>query len=86
MEKFEIQVPEELLKDLGLRLANVRWPDQKENSGWQRGTDKYYLQELVAYWLNGYDWRVQERELNQFNQFKCKVDGTEIHFIYEKGK
>jgi pimeloyl-ACP methyl ester carboxylesterase len=85
IEQFKIQVPDEVLDDLNQRLASVRWPEQKEGSGWQRGTDKDFLQELVTYWRNGYDWRARERELNQYKQFKCEVDGVNIHFIYEKG-
>jgi pimeloyl-ACP methyl ester carboxylesterase len=86
IEKFNIRVPDEIQNDLKLRLDIVRWPDQKEGSSWRRGTDKSYLQALVSYWRNDYDWRVQEKALNQYNHFKCEIDEIDIHFIHEKGK
>lgn len=86
IEKFYIQVPDEVLDDLKYRLEHVRWPDQLENSDWERGTDINYLKSLISYWRDQFDWRAQEKELNRFSQFRCNVDGIDIHFIHEKGK
>lgn len=44
------------------------------------------MKELVDYWQNKYDWRAQEAELNQFDQFRAEIHGAGIHFIYERGK
>jgi pimeloyl-ACP methyl ester carboxylesterase len=40
---------------------------------------------LITYWRTGYDWRAQERSLNQFHHFRATVDGTRLHFIHERG-
>ena len=53
---FEINVPDEVLVDLDERLSRTRFPVQIGES-WKYGTDRAYLQELVSYWLNEYDWR-----------------------------
>ncbi len=83
---FRIEVPDEVLADLEDRLRRTRWPDQVPGSGWDYGTDMAYLKELVAYWLDGFDWRAQEAKLNAFPQFKTQVDGVDIHFVHVKGK
>jgi epoxide hydrolase len=81
---FEINVPDEVLTDLNARLARTRFPDQIDNTGWDYGTDVAYLRTLVAYWRDSFDWRAQERRLNQFAQFKTRIDGLEIHFIHQR--
>ena len=84
-ERFSIQIPEDVLIDLKYRLDHIRWPDQLENVAWERGTEKGYLQSLVSYWREQYDWRAQEAELNRLPQFRCTVDGVDVHFIHERG-
>ncbi len=86
IKKFNIQVSDEVLNDLKYRLDNIRWPEQLENSSWERGTNINYLKSLVSYWNDEFDWRAQEKELNRFSHFRCNVDGIDIHFIHEKGK
>lgn len=85
-EPFTIAVPEETLTDLRERLSRVRWPNDFNNADWAYGTNKAYLMELVDYWLNGYDWRKTEREINAFANYKTTIDGMPIHFIHEPGK
>ncbi len=75
-----------VLDDLQSRLSQTRWPDAPENIGWKYGTDPVFLQNLVAYWQNGYDWRKQEATLNQFPQFTVEIDGLTIHFLHIKSK
>src|SRR6476660_4009303 len=65
---FKIQVPEETLRDLKARLARTRFPDEIPGTGWDYGTDLTYLKSLVAYWRDRFDWRAQERKLNEFDQ------------------
>jgi microsomal epoxide hydrolase len=58
---FKIQVKQEILDDLKARLVRTRWPDEADGAGWLQGTSLSYMKELVDYWLNNFDWRVQER-------------------------
>jgi epoxide hydrolase len=83
---FTIHVPDAALQDLKARLRNARYPQELTGTGWDYGTDLAYLKSLVAYWQNGYDWRAQERKLNELPQFKTTIDGLEIHFIHKKSK
>ncbi|MEE9280200.1 MAG: epoxide hydrolase family protein [Myxococcota bacterium] len=84
MEKFEVSVPDAVLEDLQLRLANPRFPDQLEGAGWDYGTELEYLRELVDYWRYEFDWRAQEKILNRFAQYKTRIDDLEIHFVHAK--
>jgi microsomal epoxide hydrolase len=66
--------------------VRTRFPDELEGAGWTYGTNLAYLKELVAYWRDKFDWRAQERRLNQFEQFKTNIDGVDIHFIHRRSK
>jgi microsomal epoxide hydrolase len=43
------------------------------------------MQRLCAYWVNQYDWRKWEAELNRFPQFIANAGGLDIHFYREDG-
>jgi epoxide hydrolase len=81
---FKIAVPDAVLTDLKERLARTRFPSEIEGSGWDYGTNLAYLRELVTYWRTTFDWRVQERRLNQLPQFKTQIDGLDLHFIHKQ--
>jgi len=83
---FKIHVADDVLRDLKARLAQARFPDGLDGTGWDYGTNLPYLKELVTYWRNAFDWRAQERRLNQFDQFKTNIDGLDIHFIHQRSK
>ncbi len=86
VEPFKIDVPQQVLDDLRERLKRTRWPDEIPGTGWSRGVDLAYMKELVAYWLDEYDWRKEEARLNRYEHFKADVDGAAIHFLKENGK
>jgi pimeloyl-ACP methyl ester carboxylesterase len=82
---FTIRVPDATLDDLKQRLARPRFPDPLQPD-WSYGTDLAYLKELVTYWRDRFDWRAQERRLNQLEQFTTTIDGLQIHFIHRRSK
>lgn len=86
MEPFTVNIPESVITDLKNRLQNARWPGEPENSGWNYGTNETYLKELAHYWINNYDWRMHEQQLNQHPQYIALIDGILIHFQYIRGK
>jgi len=86
VERFHIHVSDEILDDLQYRLRHIRWPDQVEDTGWERGTELSTLKSLVSYWRDQYDWRAQESALNRFSQYRCHIDGIDVHFVHERGK
>ena len=86
VEPFRIAVPQATLDDLAERLARTRWPGALDGAGWEDGTSRAYLHELVAWWQTGFDWRAQEAAINRFPQFRATVDGVGLHFVHVRGK
>ena len=86
IEKFTINVPEEVIADLRRRLVATRWPDEIENAGWEYGSSLGYMRSLVDYWMNAYDWRRHEAAVNQLPQYRVAIDGLRVHFVHVRGK
>ena len=85
-DPFEIHVSDAELEDLHRRLESVRWPGDTPGEVWSYGTDRGYLEELIAYWRDDYDWRQHEAELNAFDHYTTTVEGQLIHFIHQVGR
>ena len=85
IQPYEVHISDEVLEDLKERLARTRWPDEIEGADWDYGSNLAYIRELCDYWLNDFDWREREREINEFDHFRAEVDGLGIHFIHAKG-
>ncbi|MFA7199646.1 MAG: epoxide hydrolase family protein [Methanoculleus sp.] len=86
VHSFIINIPEHVLDDLRERLMHTRLPDEVEGAGWDYGTNLGYMQEVVDYWQNRFDWRAAEAELNRYRHFRTEIAGAGIHFIHERGK
>jgi microsomal epoxide hydrolase len=82
LEPFRVDVPQATLDDLSDRLRRTRFPNEITGIGWEQGAALSYLQDVVRYWLEGYDWRAQEAAINRFDQFTTTVDGQLIHFLH----
>jgi pimeloyl-ACP methyl ester carboxylesterase len=83
---FTITIDQAVIDDLRDRLANTRWMMPSTSGNWDRGADIPYMQSLVRYWHDEFDWRAQEAAINRLAHFKTEIDGTSIHFIHERGK
>jgi len=83
---FTINVEETLLDALKISLQNTRYFDSIEGVGWDYGTPPNFTKELVEYWRTQYDWRENEKILNQYNHFKTNIYGIDVHFIHVKAK
>jgi len=80
VEPFRIRVADGVLDDLRARLRRTRWPDQLPGIGWEQGTDLHWLQRLVSYWADEFDWRAWERKLDALNHFTWEG----IHFVHQR--
>lgn len=81
---FKIAIGDAQLDDLKRRLRATRWPDKETPGDWSQGIPLQYMQEVVAYWAETYDWRAREASLNRFEQFRTTIDGLGIHFIHHR--
>jgi pimeloyl-ACP methyl ester carboxylesterase len=79
---FTLAVDEAVLGDLRRRLHAVRWPDKETAPPWEQGTPLADMQRLRDYWLNRYDWRRCEAQLNALGQHHTRIDGLDIHFLH----
>jgi pimeloyl-ACP methyl ester carboxylesterase len=81
-----IAVPERELDDLRERLARTRWPERETVGDWSQGAPLAYVQDLCAYWADGYDWRRAEGALNAAGSFRTELDGLGIHFLHARSR
>jgi len=86
IERFTIAIPDAALADLKSRLSHTRWPDEISGIGWQQGAALDYMQRLITYWRDTYDWRTEEAALNRFAHFRAEINGQVVHFIHERAK
>jgi len=82
IQPFRIQIPAADLADLADRLERTRFTGELPGVGGEYGVSLEYVQGLVEYWKNGYDWRVHEARLNAYPQFTTEIDGQTIHFLH----
>lgn len=82
IQPFQIEVPEQQLVDLRQRLALTRLPEKETPDDWSQGVPLSYMQEVLQYWQNDYDWRRCEARINEFPQFITSIDGLDIHFLH----
>jgi pimeloyl-ACP methyl ester carboxylesterase len=85
-DRFAITIPQDALDDLDRRLRHVRWAADLDNNDWRYGTQANYLQELVAYWRDEYDWRAHESEMNKWVHYRTQVDGVPVHYLRVTGR
>jgi hypothetical protein len=70
--RFTVNIPQETLDDLRLRLKGIRWIDGVSGAGWDYGTNLDYLKELLEYWQARFDWRAQEDFYQSFFALPCR--------------
>jgi pimeloyl-ACP methyl ester carboxylesterase len=83
---FHIDVPEEALVDLRLRVQGTRWPDKETVPDPSQGVQLATMQKLARYWSTDYDLRRFEARLNALPQFMTEIDGLDIHFIHVQSR
>jgi epoxide hydrolase len=79
---FRIEIPDAALEDLHDRLGRTRLPEAEPVDDWSQGIPLAYIEEIRAYWADGYDWRTTETRLNRLPQFRTEIDGLGIHFVH----
>jgi len=85
LEPFRIEVSDDVLSDLKLRLASVRWPNEPKAARWRYGADLAWMKQVVEHWRTSYDWRQAEARINRWPQYRVPIEGKRIHFILEHG-
>ena len=86
---FRIHVPQGTINAIAKKVHDYEWHEMPSGPGledsWAYGANLGFMKRLTRYWLENYDWRKWEAELNRFPQFTAAVDGIDIHFYREEG-
>ncbi len=84
---FQVSIPQSKLDTIRqqLQCASVGYAPDDDRS-WKYGTDARYLAEFRDYWLDRYDWRKAEAQLNRFPQFKAPIEDLDVHFYHVRGQ
>ena len=82
---FKINIPDKTLEEIYNKVKNYPWHEMPDDGGWKYGSNLDYMKEISSYWVNDFDWRKHEVEINKFSNFTTIVDDIEMHFIHEKG-
>ena len=85
MQPFVLNIGSNILEEISNRLNSTRLPEDFGNQDWRYGTEKSYLEGLLEYWINDYDWKNTEEEINFFPNFICEINDIPIHFLLVKG-
>ncbi|XP_056620289.1 epoxide hydrolase 1 [Triplophysa dalaica] len=83
---FKIDTTLEEIEDLHQRLDQTRTFPSLEESQFHYGFNSRYLEKVVSYWRNDFDWRKQVDKLHRYPHFKTKIDGIDIHYVHVKPK
>lgn len=91
---FSLHVPESLLETTKEKLELARYPVELEDvDDWSHGSQVDDVRRLAKYWLEDYDWRLEEQKINStFKQFRVLIDththhGTQlIHYAHHPSK
>jgi len=52
---------------------------------WTLGVPKSELEPVLDYWMEEYNWREQERQINDtLPQFRAAINGTRLHFVHRR--
>jgi len=100
--KFQVNIPEEELSRLKRKLEDYELPNEDiiPDAGWSYGVSLDWVKSLKKYWLEEYDWRKTEGEINQcalyllsrilclntfrWDNFKVVIEDVHVHFVHQR--
>ena len=86
IQPFAVAVDTTVLDDLRARIRRTRLPGAAPGEPWAQGTDRDWLDALLGYWADGFDWRAAERELNRFAHYRARIGDDVVHFVHERAR
>jgi microsomal epoxide hydrolase len=86
LRSFRVNIPQAKIDHIIKRVREAQWPDRLDTDDWRYGANWDYMRSLAKYWVEQFDWRKAEANLNRYPQFLARVGDYDIHFYYEKGR
>lgn len=87
---FKISVSDADIEIVKLKLSLATYPDEVDFSDdWAYGAPLSDVKRLAKYWQHDFDWREQEKKLNQLPHFTTDISvdnfgDLNIHFLHQK--
>ena len=85
IKKFKVNVSIKTLNNIYKKVREFPFNDIQQMNGWLHGTNHAYLKKISKYWTSKFNWKLQEKKINKFNNYITNVDGINIHFIKQNG-
>ena len=85
IKPFKINISNDVLESIYSKVKKYPWHEMPNDGDWQYGTNLNYMKEISKYWVNEFNWRKHEIEINKFSNFKTIINDIDLHFIHEKG-
>ena len=82
---FKVSISDKVIKDIQNKIIKYPWHEMPIDGGWEYGTNLNYMKEIADYWVNKFDWKKYEDQINKFSNFTTNISDIDIHFIHEKG-
>ena len=86
LRPFRVYIPQAKIDHIIKRVREAQWPDRMDADDWRYGANWDYMKSLSKYWVEQFDWRKAEANLNRYPQYLARVDDYDIHFYYVKGR
>ena len=86
LRPFEVAWDRDTLARVTAQASAFRRPRVPEKAGWRYGCDPAFLDELRAYWLDGFDMASAAVELNRFPQGLVTIEGLDLHVVHVVGE
>lgn len=84
---FKINFNDTMISDLKQRIKNRRkFTKTLEGMQSRYGMNSDYLQTILNYWVDKYDFKERVELLNRFPHYKTKIQGLDLHYIHVKPK
>jgi microsomal epoxide hydrolase len=83
---FRVDIAQAKIDRILTRVREAEWPDRLDASDRRYGVSWDYMKALAKYWVEEFDWRKAEANLNRYPQFLARVGDYDIHFYHVKGR
>ncbi len=81
---FRVAFDADVVEDLRARLHMTRWPERETVDDWSQGAPLAFVQDLAAYWADGYGFEAAAARMNAWPQFTTRIDDLDIHFVHAR--
>ena len=83
---FRVDIPDDEVERMKRLIRDTRLPEQPPLPGasWDYGVDLDWLKNMREAWLNDFDWKTVEAEMNTFDHYTVPIESITLHLIHQK--